>query len=185
MESNNSFDSASKFEKEVVKKNLHSINEEINFEQVLLVVPEGENKLLSSEEALELAKKQDLDLVLINAKSNPPIVKILDYGKFLYDLKKQKSGKKNVVKVKSITVKPQISAHDIGWKSDRAIEWFKSGDTVQFVVRATGRMSDRMDLINEVFENFSKRVEDYGKSKDGLKKISKIQYSTYFMPIKK
>lgn len=185
MESHNSFESLDKPEKEVEKKNLHAINEEINFDQVLLVIPEGENKLLSSEEALEIARKQDLDLVLINTKSTPPIVKILDYGKFLYDIKKQKSGKKNVVKVKSITVKPQISSHDIGWKSNRAIEWFKSGDTVQFVVRATGRMSERMDLINEVFENFSKLVEDYGKSKDGLKKISKIQYSTYFLPIKK
>lgn len=166
------------------QKKLHLLNEEINLSPVLLVVPDGENKLMEIDEALRLSRESSLDLVLINGRSTPPIVKILDYGKFLYELKKQKGGKKNVMKVKSVTVKPQISAHDIKWKADKSIDWLKSGDKVQFIVRATGRMSDRMDLINEVYDSFSKLIENYGRSKDGIKKISKIQYATYFTPIK-
>ncbi|GCE63761.1 translation initiation factor IF-3 [Candidatus Mycoplasma haematohominis] len=165
------------------EKPLHQINERITCSPVLLVIPDGENKVVTIEEALDLAKQKNLDLVLINDKADTPIVKILDYGKFLYELKKQKSGnKKHTIKVKSVTVKPQISAHDIGWKADKAIEWFKLGDKVQFVVKAPGRMSERLDLINEVYDSFTKLVEEYGKPKEALKKISKIQYATYFFP---
>lgn len=165
------------------EKPLHKLNEEITSSPVLLVDPVDGNKTLEIEEALKIAKQKNLDLVLINDKANPPIVKALDYGKFLYELKKQKSGnKKHTIKVKSVTVKPQISAHDIGWKADKAVEWFKLGDKVQFVVKAPGRMSERMDLINEVYETFSKLVEEYGRPKEPLKKISKIQYATYFFP---
>lgn len=167
------------------KKKQHLINEEINFSQVLLVNQDGANVTMDISDALSLAQKQELDLVLINDKSKPPVVKILDYGKYLYELKKNQSGKKNVSKVKSITVKPSISAHDIEWKAKQAIEWFKAGDKVQFVVKATGRMATRIELIEDIFNQFVALVDNFGKSKEGLKKISKIQYATYFMPVKK
>ncbi|AEG72417.1 translation initiation factor IF-3 [Mycoplasma haemofelis Ohio2] len=164
-------------------KKLFLINEEISVSPVLLVNPDGTNVSMPIEEALALAKQRELDLVLIN--QNPGVVKILDYGKYIYELKKNKGGKKNVVKVKSITVKPNISSHDIEWKAKQAIDWFKSGDKVQFVVKTPGRMADRVDLVNEVYDQFSVLVESHGKSREGLKKISKIQYATYFMPVKK
>lgn len=59
------------------------------------------------------------------------------------------------------------------------------GDKVQFVVKAPGRMADRTDLIYQVYESFLKLVENYGKPKDELKKISKIQYATYFFSLGK
>lgn len=91
------------------------INEQIRVSPVMLVDPEGENRVIGLDEALELAKQRGLDLVLINERVQPPIVKILDYGKFLYEIKKKKKHTNRPhTKVKSITVKPQISGHDMG-----------------------------------------------------------------------
>lgn len=104
-------------------KNLHLINEQITVSPVMLVEDAGENRVIGVDEALELAKQRSLDLILINDRVNPPIVKILDYGKLLYEIKKKKKHTNRTHnKVKSVTVKPQIGEHDMGWKADKAIE---------------------------------------------------------------
>lgn len=105
-------------------KNLHLINEEITVSPVMLVEEEsGDNRVVEVGEALELAKQRSLDLVLINDRVSPPIVKILDYGKLMYEIKKKKKHTNRTHnKVKSVTVKPQIGEHDMGWKADKAIE---------------------------------------------------------------
>ncbi|MCI6217214.1 MAG: translation initiation factor IF-3 [Helicobacter sp.] len=118
--------------------NKELLNEEINFKEVRCI---GENGvvygIISSREALELAVSQDLDLVLISPNANPPVCKIMDYGKFRYHQeKRQKEAKKKQkqIEIKEIKLSTQIAQNDINYKVKHAIAFLESGKHVRFKV---------------------------------------------------
>lgn len=114
------------------------LNEEIDLKEVRCVGDDGEvYGIISSKEALSLAVKQGLDLVLISATAKPPVCKIMDYGKFRYQAeKRQKEARKKQkqIEIKEIKLSTQIAQNDINYKVKHAIEFLESGKHVKFKV---------------------------------------------------
>ena len=119
------------------------INEEIREKEVRLIDVEGEQLgVVDTRKALEIAEGKNLDLVKIAPTAKPPVCKIMDYGKYKYELaKKEKEARKNqkVINVKEIRLTPNIEIHDLNVKAKRANEFLKSGDKVKVSVRFRGR----------------------------------------------
>ncbi len=114
------------------------LNEEINLKEVRCVGDDGQvYGVMSSREALEIAVREDLDLVLISPNANPPVCKIMDYGKFRYHQeKRQKEAKKKQkqIEIKEIKLSTQIAQNDINYKVKHAIQFLESGKHVRFKV---------------------------------------------------
>jgi len=97
---------------------------------------------MSSKDAQKIANDKNLDLVKIAPQAQPPVCKIMDHGKYKYELaKKEKEARKNqkVVEIKEIRLSPSIEAHDLGVKANNAIKFLKNGDKVKITMRFRGR----------------------------------------------
>jgi translation initiation factor IF-3 len=118
------------------------INQYIKALQVRLVKEDGTSEIMETRTALKLAKEQGLDLVEINSKAQPVIVRILEYGKYCYELsKKAKADKKNqqVQELKEITFKPNIDSHDLDHKLEKIKEIIAEGNRCKITCRFRGR----------------------------------------------
>lgn len=140
------------------------LNENINFEEVRCVGDDGEAYgIISSQEALSLAQKAGLDLVLISATATPPVCKIMDYGKFRYQAeKKQKEARKKQkqIEVKEIKLSTQIAQNDINYKVKHAIEFLKSGKHVKFRVFLKQRELSIPQAGMETLRKVAEMLED-------------------------
>lgn len=154
------------------KKNFDEprINDEIdNYDVVRLVYKEhsdgkSENdfsKVVSIEEARRISDKMTLDLVEINSKATPPIIRLCDYSKYLWELKKASKNKaKNVVSIKEIQLSVNISSHDLEVKVNKAKEFILDGHKVKVVLTMRGRELGRRELSKDAFYNFIKEMSD-------------------------
>jgi translation initiation factor IF-3 len=119
------------------------INHQIKVPELRVLGPEGQNYgVISLKEALEKAQEIGLDLIEISPKANPPVAKIMDYGKFQYDEnKKQKATKSkgHAPEVKGLQVKMGTGEHDLELKAKKASEWLKGGHRVKVDLYLTGR----------------------------------------------
>lgn len=119
------------------------INEEIKDKEVRLIGPEGEQLgVVSGKEALAMADQHSLDLVKIAPQAKPPVCKIMDYGKYKFEIaKREKEQRKNqkVIDVKEVRLSPNIDEHDFQTKVNQGIKFLKSGDKVKVSVRFRGR----------------------------------------------
>lgn len=126
----------------------------------MLVIDETGTKLgvLPTAEAVSLASSKELDLVEINAVSNPPVCKIMNYGKFLFEEgKKEKALRRSntVVEMKEVQLRPNIAINDLKVKTNHVCGWFADGHKVKVVIRFSKREMDRADLISkELVANF-------------------------------
>lgn len=121
--------------------------------------------IMSIDDALAVAEEADLDLVNVSPNAEPPVCKILDYGKYRYELqKKDKLNKKNqkVTEVKEIRLSPSIEEHDIQVKTKTAIKFLKNGDKLKVSLRFRGRERDFVAKGYEVMEKFAEAVSEYG-----------------------
>ena len=145
---------------------VHQINEEIIDKEVRLIGSEGEQLgIMSAEEALKIAIEQDLDLVKIAPGSNPPVCRVMDYGKFRFEqTKKEKEAKKNqhVVEIKEIRMSPGIDTNDFNTKLKNAQKFLADGDRVKVSVRFRGREMAHMDLGREVIGKFEEALRGVG-----------------------
>lgn len=149
---------------EVAKKKA-IINENIRSTQVR-VIGEDYNQVVHTKEAIHLARQQGKDLVCINVKADPPICKIMDFGKYLYDLKKKqkeqdKRNRQNAVETKEIQFRPSIGLGDVQVKAKKIQEILDGGDKVKLVMKMRGREIGMKDFCNQKFESFLKSVEKY------------------------
>ena len=146
-----------------ISKNF-TINEDIKVKEVRLLASNGEMLgVVSSKEALRLAEEAELDLVMMSPNANPPVCKIMDLGKFIYEQsKKEKEARKkqNVINVKEIRVSPTIEEHDIGIKSNNARKFLIDGDKVKITVRFRGREADYSHVGRKILDNFLTKLED-------------------------
>lgn len=138
------------------------LNDDIRATEVRCIGESGEIGVISRDEALELARKDGLDLVLVAPDAKPPVCKIMDYGKFRYQQeKKQKEAKKKqkVIDVKEIKLSIKIAQNDINYKIKHALEFLEEGKHVKFRVFLRGReMSNPeagVELLNKVWEEVS------------------------------
>lgn len=140
------------------------VNEEIRVEELLVIGPNGEQLgVMSYEDALQLAYDQNLDLMLVAANANPPVARILDYGRYHFeDLKKKREAKRNqsIVEVKPLRLSPVIDQHDFETKLKKAKEWLTDGLKVRIDMRFRGRMITRQEVGREVIEKFTEQISD-------------------------
>lgn len=120
---------------------------------------------MSSREANALADKEGLDLVKISPNAVPPVVKIMDYGKFLFDKsKKEKEARKNqkIVELKEVQLSMTIEQHDIDIKAKNAIKFLQAGNKVKVALRMRGRQQAYFAKGIEIVNNFCAQVEEAG-----------------------
>lgn len=142
------------------------INEEIREKEVRLIDSDGSQLgIVSIKQAMDLSEEKKLDLVMIAPTAKPPVCKIMDYGKYKYELaKKEKEARKNqkTINVKEIRLTPNIETHDLNVKGRRAIEFLTSGDKVKVSVRFRGREMGHTEIGREVLKDFAKITEEVG-----------------------
>ena len=121
------------------------------------------NKIVSWGEAVRLSQKMGLDLIEINPKATPAIVRFEDYSKYLYDLKKQlKNKNKNTTTLKEIQLTANISYHDLEIKANKAKEFIEDGDKVKVVLSLRGRELSRREESKKLFYQFIEVMLDSG-----------------------
>jgi translation initiation factor IF-3 len=138
------------------------INEQIRVREVRLIRDEGEQQLLSTAEALEIAREQGLDLVEVAPQAVPPVVKILDYGKFKFENEKKirdSKKKQKLFKLKEIRMQPKIDEHDLDFKSKHIGEFLAEGNKVKVTIRFRGRELAHTELGLDVLKDVLKRIE--------------------------
>jgi len=148
------------------KEQPHKINKEITSLVVRVITENGESKIVSLKEALEIANQLDLDLVEISPQTNPPVCKVMDYQKFLYNLKKkQKDIKAKTAKVtiKEIRLGPNTDDHDFNFKVKHAIGFLEEGNKVKVDVFFKGRSIMYKEQGEEMLLRFAKACEEVGK----------------------
>ncbi|MDP4663815.1 MAG: translation initiation factor IF-3 [Salibacteraceae bacterium] len=142
----------------------HQINDRIRVPKVR-VVGEGEPQVLSTTDALKIAREEGLDLVMISEKADPPVCKILDYKKFLYDQKKkQKEIKNNAQKVvvKEIRFGPNTDEHDFEFKKKHAVKFLEEGSKIKSYVFFKGRSILFKDKGEILLLRLATEVEELG-----------------------
>lgn len=141
------------------------LNDEIRASEVRCVGDDGTAYgVISRDEALDIANKMGLDLVLIAADAKPPVCKIMDYGKFRYQQeKKQKEAKKKqkVIEIKEIKLSAKIAQNDINYKIKHAQEFLSEGKYVKFRVFLKGREMATPELGVNMLEKIWEMVQDY------------------------
>jgi translation initiation factor IF-3 len=140
------------------------VNHRIRVPEVLVIGADG-NKLgvLQTHEALRMAQEQGLDLVEINPKADPPVCKILDFGKYKYEeKKKQAQARRNqaVVEIKEIKLRPKTDDHDINFKIKAARRFLEGGHKVKFTVRFRGREITHPEKAHEQLDVILKALDD-------------------------
>jgi translation initiation factor IF-3 len=144
-----------------INKNV-SINEGIREKEIRLLDGK-DSKIISTREALMLAQESNLDLVMVSPTAKPPVCRIMDYNKFLYEqAKKQKEAKKNqkVIEIKEVRLSATIEEHDIDIKAKNANKFISNGDKVKVSIRFRGRQNNYRAIGNKVFEKFLTKMDE-------------------------
>lgn len=122
--------------------------------------------IVETEKAMEIAEDSNLDLVKVAPQAKPPVCKIMDYGKYRYELqKKDKEAKKNqkTIRVKEIKMSPTIEEHDLKVKTSQAVKFLEGGDKVKVSVRFRGRQMGHVEQGKEVLNWFFDEIKDYAQ----------------------
>ncbi|MEG1500172.1 MAG: translation initiation factor IF-3 [Clostridia bacterium] len=142
------------------------INEQITCKEVRLVGEDGEQLgIVPIDRARAISDEKNLDLVMLTATSNPPVCKMLDYGKFKFDqIKKERELKKNqkIVELKEVQLSLTIDKHDLDVKAKHANRFLTDGDKVKVVLRMKGRQQAFVSKAVEVVKSFFALVEENG-----------------------
>ncbi|MBQ3415593.1 MAG: translation initiation factor IF-3 [Clostridia bacterium] len=140
------------------------INEQIRAKEVQLIGDDGEKLgVLHLNDAINKASEKGLDLVLVAPNVNPPVCKIMNYGKYKFEqAKKEKEAKKKqkVLEVKELRVTPNIEEHDFGFKSKNARKFIEDGNKVKITVRFRGREVNNSKAGEVVLQKFIDALED-------------------------
>lgn len=152
------------------------VNEGIRAREVRLIGQNGDQLgIKSRQEALEIAYRANLDLVLVAANAKPPVCRIMDYGKFRFEQqKKEKEARKNqkIINLKEVRLSPTIDEHDFNTKLRNAIKFLEKGDKVKASIRFKGRAITHKEIGQRVLDRFSEACAEVAtvetKTKNGL-----------------
>ena len=140
------------------------INEQIRDKEIRLIGESGEQLgIMSSREALKLAEEAGLDLVKIAPTAKPPVCKIVDYGKYRYELaRKEKDAKRKqkVIEVKEIRMSPNIDTNDLNTKVGAARKFLEKGNRVKVTLRFRGREMAHMSTSKHILDDFAQMLSD-------------------------
>lgn len=142
------------------------INYEINEASCRIIDNDGKVLgIMSSADAVKIAESKDLDLVLIAPQAQPPVAKIMDYGKYRFEQqKKEKEARKNqhVVEIKEIRLSLNIGQHDFDTKVGHAEKFLKEGNRVKVSIRFRGRERAHANMGNETMDRFAQALAEFG-----------------------
>ena len=142
-------------------------NEKIRALDVQVIDSSGNNLVvLPLKKAIETAKSEDLDLIEISPNANPPVCKIMDMGKYKYDLQKKANlakKKQRVVSIKEIKLRPGTEIHDYNFKLKNARKFISKGDKVKFTVKFKGREMQHVELGKNLMQRIVEDIKDIAK----------------------
>tara|TARA_B100000029_G_scaffold74080_1_gene66040 strand:+ start:208 stop:753 length:546 start_codon:yes stop_codon:yes gene_type:complete len=142
-------------------------NERIRAPQVQVISSDGKNLgTLNTQEAINIARQEGLDLIEISPNANPPVCKIIDIGKYKYDLQKKANKakkKQKVINLKEIKLRPVTEIHDYNFKIKNAQKFLTKGDKVKFTVQFKGREMQHTNLGHELMDRIIKDTQSLGK----------------------
>ena len=140
------------------------INGQIRDKEVRVISEDGEQLgIMSSKDAMKLAREAELDLVKIAPKAQPPVCKIIDYGKYKYELaRKEKEAKKKqkTVEVKEVRLSPNIDTNDLNTKMNNAKKFITKGNKVKVTLRFRGREMAHMQQSKHILDDFAEMLAD-------------------------
>lgn len=140
------------------------INEQVRDREVRVISSNGEQLgIMSSKEAMKLAREAELDLVKIAPNAKPPVCKIIDYGKYRYELaRKEKEAKKKqkTIDVKEVRLSPNIDKNDLNTKVNQARKFLSKGDKVKVTLRFRGRELAHVNSSKVILEEFAEQLSD-------------------------
>ena len=150
-----------------ISRDAQQINDEIKDKELRVISANGEQLgIMSAKEALKIAEDNDLDLVKISPNANPPVCKIMDYGKYVFDqAKREKEQRKNqkIVELKEVQLSMTIEQHDIDIKAKNATKFLLNGDKVKVVLRMFGRQLQNPQMGMPIMEKFASLVSEEGE----------------------
>ena len=140
------------------------INEQIRDREVRLIGTDGEQLgIMSSRDAMRLAREAELDLVKIAPNAKPPVCKIIDYGKYRYELaRKEKEAKKKQksIEIKEVRLSPNIDTNDLNTKVNQARKFLSKGDKVKVTLRFRGRELAHVNQSKVILDDFAEQLSD-------------------------
>lgn len=140
------------------------INEQIRDREVRVIGEDGQQLgIMSAKEAMKLAQEAELDLVKIAPTAKPPVCKIIDYGKYRYELaRKEKEARKKqkVVELKEVRLSPNIDSNDLNTKINAARKFVTKGNKVKITLRFRGREMAHMQASRHILDDIAKELEE-------------------------
>lgn len=140
------------------------INEQIRDREIRLIGEDGEQLgVMSARDAMKLAREAELDLVKIAPTAKPPVCKIIDYGKYKYELaRKEKEARKKqrTIDVKEVRLSPNIEENDLNTKAGAARKFITKGDKVKVTLRFRGREMAHMQTSKHILDDFAEKLSD-------------------------
>jgi translation initiation factor IF-3 len=167
-------------------RRLHRINEDIRIPEVRVLFPEGDQRVMRTAEALREARQLGLDLIEIQPNAQPPVCKIADYGKFLYEIeKKEKEAKKKTKtsELKEVRFHPNTDKHDFDFKAKHAEEFLRKGDKVRATVVFLGRAIVYKEQGYQLIDRLTERLSTVGRP-EGPPKLEGKNLYIFYVPDK-
>ena len=157
----------------VISSVMHQLNEDIRDKELRLIGSGGEQLgIMSADEALRIAEEQGMDLVKISPQANPPVCKLMDYGKYRFEQgKREKEARKNqhVVEIKEIRMSPGIDVGDFNVKLKNAQKFLTDGNRVKVSVRFRGREMAHTDIGKKLLDKFAEQCAEVANVDKGAK----------------
>ncbi|AZB71781.1 translation initiation factor IF-3 [Synechococcus elongatus] len=155
-------------------RNLPQINERIRFPKIRVVDTDGAQLgILTPAEALRIAEEKELDLVLVSDKADPPVCRIMDYGKYKFEQEKrarEARKKQHNVEVKEVKMRYKIDEHDYQVRVSQALRFLKAGDKVKATITFRGREIQHTDLAQQLLMRLASDLKEIGEVQQAPKK---------------
>jgi len=139
------------------------------------------------QQAQEMAREKDLDLVEISPTANPPVCKVMDYGKYVFQQKKKQSEakkKQKVIVVKEVQFRPRIDEHDFDFKKNNIVRFLQHGDKVKASIRFRGREMTHMELGRAVLDRLLTEIKEFGAPENTHPDIQGNRMTMVISPVK-
>ena len=157
------------------------VNGQVRFREVRLIGTDGEQLgIMSSQDAQKIADEAELDLVCISPMAKPPVCKIIDYGKYRYEMirrDKEAKKKQKIVELKEVRLSPNIDTNDLATKTNAARKFLEKGNKVKVTLRIRGREMSHMSQSRYILDDFAKSLADIAV----IDKPSKVEGRTLVM----
>jgi translation initiation factor IF-3 len=156
------------------QRDLPQINERIRFPKIRAIDTDGTQLgVISPQEALRIAEENELDLVLVSDKADPPVCRIMDYGKYKFEQEKkarEQRKKQHTADVKEVKMRYKIEEHDYQVRVNQAVRFLKDGDKVKATITFRGREIQHSDLAEELLKRMATDLEEVAEVQQAAKR---------------